>query len=386
MAATVLYLNAGDHELEWPRKLAGIRRYAKAQGWWVEAFRRRDVPARDVPALLRRRRPAGCIVEDTDPGQRLSPRMFGDLPVVYLDSSVPEERRGLPLVLCDHGAVAERAFRELSAGDPPCFAVVPSPSFVSWNALRIRAFEARCARAGKPCRVFSGFANEDAGRRTERLSRWLASLPPHAAVFAANDRAAKDVATAAAAVRRRFPRDYTLLGVDATPETFADSTTPGISSVELDFELAGYLAAKALEGEMSRKDDHGNPGPAFGPLLVVRKESTRGRGRRERHVLEAVEMIRREACEGLAAAALAARFPGSRKHFERRFREAMGRGILDEILHVRLQTAVDLLSRRAPPISSIPDFCGFGTARELQKLFRARFGMSMREWRALHGR
>ena len=289
MAATVLYLNAGDHELEWPRKLAGIRRYAKAQGWRVEAFRRRDVPARDVPALLRRCRPSGCIVEDTDPGLRLPPRLFGALPVAYLDSSAPEERRGLPLVLCDHEAVAERAFRELSTGDPPCFAVVPSPSFVSWNALRIRAFEARCARAGRPCRVFSGFANEDAGRRTERLSSWLASLPPHAAVFAANDRAAKDVATAAAAVRRRFPRDYTLLGVDATPETFADSTTPGISSVELDFELAGYLAAKALEGEMSRKDDHGNPGPAFGPLLVVRKESTRGRGRRERHVLEAVE-------------------------------------------------------------------------------------------------
>ena len=386
MAATVLYLNAGDHELEWPRKLAGIRRYAKAQGWRVEAFRRRDVPARDVPALLRRRRPAGCIVEDTDPGQRLSPRIFGDLPAVYLDSSVPEERRGLPLVLCDHEAVAERAFRELSAGDPPCFAVVPSPSFVSWNALRIRAFEARCARAGKPCRVFPGFANEDAGRRTERLSRWIASLPPHAAVFATNDRAAKHVA--AAAVRRRFPRDYTLLGVDATPEVFADSTSPGISSVELDFELSGYLAAKLLDGRLRglRGPDRAPSSAAFGPLLVVRKESTRGRGRRERHVLEAVEMIRREACEGLAAAALAARFPGSRKHFERRFREAMGRGILDEILHVRLQTAVDLLSRRDPPISSIPDFCGFGTARELQKLFRARFGMSMREWRALHGR
>lgn len=122
----------------------------------------------------------------------------------------------------------------------------------------------------------------------------------------------------------------------------------------------------------------------FGPLLVVRRESTRGRGRRDPHVLQAVEIIRREACDGLTAAALAARVPGSRKHFERRFREAMGHSVLDEILDIRLQAALDMLSRQETAINVIADFCGFKTDRELRKLFRARFGTSMLEWRKWH--
>ena len=120
---------------------------------------------------------------------------------------------------------------------------------------------------------------------------------------------------------------------------------------------------------------------AFGPLCVLRGDSTRGRGRRDPHVLEAVGIIRREACEGLTAAALAARVPGSRKHFERRFREAMGHSILDEILHVRLERVCTLLAQTDMPIGAIPDFCGFDCPRTLHALFQSRFHTSMRDWR-----
>jgi transcriptional regulator GlxA family with amidase domain len=116
--------------------------------------------------------------------------------------------------------------------------------------------------------------------------------------------------------------------------------------------------------------------------MVVRRESTRGRGRREPFVLEAAEAIRREACDGLSAAALAVRFPVSRKHFERRFREATGHSVLDEILNVRLEQVQAYLLRRDVAIDAIAGFCGFGSEIELRRLFRRRFGMSMSEWRA----
>ena len=421
---TVLYLNAGDHELEFPRKLAGLRRFGKAHGWDVRAFRRVDVAAADVPALLRSFRPIGCVVEDSDQNRRLPQRLFGVLPVVYLDSSAPDRRRGIPLVLCDQKAVAEAAFRELSSGGPPAFAVVPSPSLISWNRCRIETFAALCADAGRPCRVFPGQRNENIARRAARLSAWLASLPPHVAIFATNDFTAKGVADAAAGLGMRFPRDFTLVGVDAMPEALMESRAPGVSSIELDFELAGYLAAKALETEISRRaaetqgkrlaqsppssqSDNENlrasASPCelnetsrtlrpsreeihhtFGPLLAVRRESTRGRGRHEPHILEAVGFVRREACDGLTAAALASRFRVSRGHFERRFREAVGHSVLDEILQVRMQAVLDLLARPETPIAAITPFCGFGTDQELRKLFRRRFGCSMREWRVRH--
>ena len=97
--------------------------------------------------------------------------------------------------------------------------------------------------------------------------------------------------------------------------------------------------------------------------------------------MKAVEIIRREACEGLTAAKLASRFPVSRKLFELRFREAVGHSVLNEILHVRMTRVFDLLTRPDFPIGAIADFCGFDSDRELRSLFRARTGTSMREWR-----
>ena len=119
----------------------------------------------------------------------------------------------------------------------------------------------------------------------------------------------------------------------------------------------------------------------YGPLLVERRQSTRGHGRREPWVLKAVEIIRREACDGLTVSALAAHFPGSRRLFEMRFREAMGHSALNEILQVRLARVFDLLARPDVPISAIADFCGFGCGYELRQLFRARTGMSLSDWR-----
>ena len=97
--------------------------------------------------------------------------------------------------------------------------------------------------------------------------------------------------------------------------------------------------------------------------------------------MKALEVIRLEACNGLTAANLASRFPGSRKLFELRFREAMGHSVMDEIQHVRMQHVFDLLSRPDFPISAIASFSGFDCDRELRRQFRARTGTSMREWR-----
>ena len=99
-------------------------------------------------------------------------------------------------------------------------------------------------------------------------------------------------------------------------------------------------------------------------------------------MIEAVETIRREACDGLTAAELAARFPVSRKHFERRFREATGHSVLDEILNIRLEQVQAYLLRRDIAIDAIAGLCGFGSEIELRRLFRRRFRSSMTEWRA----
>ncbi len=241
--------------------------------------------------------------------------------------------------------------------------------------MRIKTFRSLCAKAGIECRVFDGLPNEDHERRIGRLMQWVAQLPMRSGVFGANNNAAGDVVEAARRIRRNIPKELFVIGVDG--DLRSDFAVP-VSSIKLDLELAGYLAAKLLGGTALQP-------PMFGPLCVFRRKSTQGPGRCEPRVLEAVEIIRREAGGGLTAASLAARFPGSRKHFERRFREAMGRSVLDEILHVRMGMVLDMLSQSHVAIDAIADFCGFGTQRGLRKLFRARFGTSMEAWRESHG-
>ena len=60
----------------------------------------------------------------------------------------------------------------------------------------------------------------------------------------------------------------------------------------------------------------------IGPLLAVRRESTPGRGRREPHILESVEIIRREACDVSWSRRWAVRF----LEYCRRFRRSRCRG------------------------------------------------------------
>ena len=381
----ILYLERYDDADNHRRKLAGVMRFARTRKWEVEAIPAARWSPAGLPALLRRLRPAGCVVECLDAAGIPSPARFGKTPAVWLDPPEKLRWRGAPAVVCDNAAVARFAFRELAAGLPSCFAAVPSHRLQRWSEERIAAFRALCAEAGAPCHVFEGRTvrrgrPEDLERRRARLAAWLSTLPARCAVFAANDYSARDVALAARSVARSIPRELSLLGVDGMPDESGDATIRRLSSVRMDFELAGYLAARLLSSLPSLPPQ----AAAFGPLCVLRGDSTRGRGRRDPHVLEAVGIIRREACEGLTAAALAARVPGSRKHFERRFREAMGHSVLDEILHVRLQAVMDLLSRPEPPIGTLADFCGFGSQVELRIAFRARTGMSMRQWRKNH--
>ena len=379
MSATILYLDTIPGDPIQALTLAGIRRYATALGWEAAAVPNSESRPAALKALLRAHAPvAGCVVECADLHEDLPPGIFGETPVVYLHAPPSLHGGAGARIRWDDEAIARTAFRELSAGRPPSFAVAGTNGRFSWSLERMKAFAAMAAKAGAKCLVFETRV-ETEKERFERLARWVAGLPRHTAVFATNDFVARDVLCAARAVHISIPHDLTVLGVDNNV-AICETSDPAISSIQLDFELAGYRAARMLcdlvAGHGPRVREEAVP-----PLVAVRRESTRGFVRREPRIAEAVETIRREACDGLTAGALAARFRGSRRLFEMRFRESMGRSILDEIMHVRLEKVETLLSRTDTAIGAIAGLCGFGSEVELRQIFRARTGMSLREWR-----
>ena len=388
MGNKVLYLHAAKNPVNNRRFLEGMLRFARTVGWIVEPIQIDGRSSAALRELMRAGDVIGCVRNTEWPRLNDVKRSCKgpQVPVVVVDPRETDRSRRAGAVLCDNAAIAKAAFRELSAGRPPSFAAVTywNPS-LRWAKERIAAFRALCAESRRECVVFPPNGVEPHEARMARLEEWAAALPNNVAIFAANDFTAVETAIALHSRHRHIPKTATLVGVDGAPERHDIPPSPvPLSSVDVNFESAGFLAARTLAEILAVAPTGGisdSPRRRYGPLMVVRRESTRGRGRREWFVLEAAEAIRREACDGLTAAALAARFSVSRKHFERRFREATGHSVLDEILNVRLEQVQAYLLRRNVAIDAIAGLCGFGSEIELRRLFRRRFGMSMSEWR-----
>ncbi len=371
----ILYVDYSPNLDSDRRRLDGMRRYASARKWAVETLNHADCTPAALREALAKIRPIGCAAECWCPETAMRPTLFGRVPVVYFSPPDRPGWRNARGVSCDEAAVARMAFAELSAGNPSSYAVLSCWEKEPWARERIDAFRECCRKAGASCEVtyFTARNATECPMRAKLMVPWAAALPPHCAVFAVNDCCARCAAKAMAAAGRSFPRTVTLVGADgAAAPSYDRELAETVSSVRLDFELAGFRAAEFLAGNVSspRGGDE-----TFPPLMVDRRKSTRGYGRREPRILEAMEMIRREACDGLTVAALAARFPGSRRLFDMRFREAAGHSALDEILNVRLARAMELLVHTDIPIASVAHFSGFNTELEFWKLFSKRTGM-----------
>ena len=374
----VLYVDTWEGDRNQKMKLAGIRRHAGLCGWEVRAIPESDSRPPALAQALSRLKPAGCIVEASPGRTDLPPRFFGGIPVVYLDGARSLYGGRVPKVVHDGEATARIAFRELSANRPVAYGIVGNRFVRPWSILREKEFRALARASGKPCH---GFVRRDESEesRAARLAAWIRRLPAKSAVFAVNDDTAAEVVAACRACGKRIPADMTLLGVD-NQESICEEGGVQLSSVQVDFEMAGYRAAKML-GALQSGTGLPTVEDRFGPMMVVRRESTRGFGRRERRILPVVERIRREACDGLTAREAMSGIVGSRRLFEMRFREAMGHSVLDEILNVRLERVCHLLAHTDTPIGAMAAFCGFGSDIALSRLFRRHFGMSMFAWR-----
>ena len=374
----VLYLDMWRGERIQEMKLAGIRRFARMTGWEVVPIDEAESRPHHLKDLLPRHHPVGIIVECSAARTDLPPRLFRGIPVVYLDCSRNLYGR-MTKVVHDTKQTVRTVFRELAANRPTAYAFVGYRENRTWSVFRERAFLALVKETGAKCRVFK-CVKKSAEARSRRLDAFVAELPQKAAVFAANDNTAREVIDAAKRVHRAIPRSFTLLGVDNLEERCIEGE-PTLSSIQIDFERAGYLAARALDDLLHKRAAAGNI-RMFGPLMTLRRETTRGSGGREPRSWEAVETIRAQACEGLTASEVIAHIGGSRRLVELRFREALGHSIHDEIESVRLEHVKHLLLDRSVALSVIIDQSGYPSGAALRKAFRLKTGKSLSDWRS----
>ena len=382
--ATILYFQPSAKTFA-PEKLAGVRDIIEKRHHRVQIIEERPT-SELVEELWRFWTPLGAIIDCGGEYNDIDAGIFGSHPVVFIGHNPDTLPKSCLLVSNDQRETARAAARELLATDYESFAFVHNADCKKWSELREHGFAEALAINGKSCAVFrpSDASGGSVGWMKE-LRCFLTTLEKPCAVFAANDKTAEGVISAATLEGFNSPGDIAVVGVD-NYEPICEHSTPRLTSIEPDFRRSGRLAATMLLGlAMSKGKWRGRRLQSFGPLRVVRRDSTRVLAVSDKAVSDALDLIRREACNGLQAVRVAALFPCSRRQADNRFRRATGRSILEEIHAVQLERAKELLRNSSIQLKAISDFCGFTNPNSLRKFFLKATGKTMTSWRRNQG-
>lgn len=374
MSKTILYFQGTKCEAN-IRKLAGLTRFANAQGWTISILRKPD--KRDsVRKIIEFWKPDGVIANlDCDPHD------FGKTPVVIM-STPPRHLRGKAFfIVHDAKATTALAAKELLRLGYPNYAFAGANDGEEWSPAREAAFRDILKLHDLTCTSFVPGRNErtDSIALQSRLRKWLAALPKPCSLFAANDIIGRSVLAAAQAIGIKVPEELAVCAVD-NDEEICLNTVPTMSSVQPDFDRGGLLAGLLFKEIF----DHPGLKPRtdfFGPLDVQRRGSTRLYPYEDKLIAQAIEYIHKEVSRSVTVEQVAKQFPYSKRMVEIRFKKVTGHTVQEEILAARTELAMTLLKRPTLTLETVAGLSGWKTYGVFRRHFRKTTGLSPKEWR-----
>jgi LacI family transcriptional regulator len=244
--------------------------------------------------------------------------------------------------------------------------------FIRKAGFETRSFLVRAEAAGSPARV-----------QRNAIARWLLTLPKPVGLMACNDDLGQEVLEACKLAGLSVPDDVAVVGAD-NDEIVCGLADPPMSSVAIQFERAGYEAARALDALM-----HGDPRGRRSILVrashVEPRRSTDIVAVENPHLRRALTFIRDRANTAVKVPQVAASAGISRRSLEALFRDVLGRSVLDEIRRVRTARIARLLVETEMPVSEIAESLGFEDARHIARYFRHTQPLSPLAFRKRYG-
>ena len=353
----------------WRDKLRGVYHYASKAGWQVQVIDSKDTPV-EIRSSIGLWNPIGCLVDRALSTAKAPFGVFKDIPTVFLDQS-PQTicPKNCSFVTNDSARCAELAAEELLKDDIGHFAYIPWTRPFFWDIERERGFSASVRKAGRQYHRINHGAD---------LENILRSLPKPCGILCANDITAQRTMATANRIGIRIPQDLTVIGID-NDELICENTRPTLTSVLPDFEGAGRLIAEQLDRLLHGEDPKQL---VYHPIGIIRRESSRRLPTCDTRTAKAIAYIRRHCLEpSLSTDEVVAAAACSRRLLDLRFRQITGHSIRDEIHTLRLEKAITLLRNPNQAIGPIASLCGYTSEPFFKRLFKKRFGMSMREWR-----
>ncbi|HPP51829.1 MAG TPA: XylR family transcriptional regulator [Thermoguttaceae bacterium] len=358
--------------------LRGIHAYGLQKRDWVF----RNAPAEPaITPVVREWQPDGIIAHLVDVQFA---RQILRLRKPVVDTGCVLQGFKVPVVDVDHEAVGRLAAEHFLQRGYRHYGFYGSGT-AYYSRLREASFRQQIEKAGFPvssCHVeyIPRLPAPVSWKRVDQqVRRWLENLPKPVAILADHDVAAHDLADACQQIGLRVPEQAAILGVD-NDELECQLAFPPISSVAIPGERIGYEAAWVLDRMLS-----GHPPPAkplfLPPLRVVARQSTSTLAVEDPVVAEALHLIRNHVDRRFKVAELADQLIVRRRALEEKFRKILGRSVLEEIHHARIEYAKQLLNETDWKLLQIARRCGFSTPQRLSVVFQKLTGMTPSEYR-----
>jgi LacI family transcriptional regulator len=315
-------------------------------------------------ASLRQWKPDGIIADivDGDIARRL---LRLRRPIV--DTAFWIEHAKIPVVDVDNRAVGRMAAEYLLSRGFRQFAFFGNVA--AYSGLREKGFVERLAESGVEAAVFHGepLRQMSSAKMDAQTRKWLQRLSKPVGLFVCNDATARILADLCSQLGLNVPEDVALLGVD-DDQLECLLTSPPLSSIAIPGERIGYEAAKLLDRAMS--DPTSRIRRVFlPPMHVVARQSTDTMTTDDPVVIAALRYIQTHVAEGVNVARVVQGIGVGRRDLERKFREVLGRSVLQEIHGARIAQAQKLLAGTDLPMPAVAKLSGFSSAQRLTIVF-----------------
>ena len=303
-----------------------------------------------------------------------------NIPVVNLSGFRPDIP--FPCVTGDNVGIGRMAADFFMGKRLTSFAYVAALREGPWDTERRAAFRKRLGQAGFAPAEYISETQHDWEEESQRLAGFLKGLPKPCGIFASFDQRAKHVLDVCRTAGIAVPDQVQILGVD-NEEWVCETTRPTLSSIELDFRLGGYLAAKRLDDLLGGRR-LASRYIRYKPACIIERTSTSDHLGSSRSVAAAMDFIRVNALEEITVSDIAKASRTSLRMLQKNFARAKGLGIAEALRNERLRQAKIMLETTETPIATITERCRLGGEFSAKTLFRRHFGMTMREYRKRH--
>ncbi len=303
----------------------------------------------------------------------LSPDTVGRLQARGIPTvSVSESCRGIcATVLPDNRAVGKLAGSYLAERGHKRIAFVDYHGGPQWSARRQALARAVEAAGGEFSEIlWTGDVTPEVREQFRKVT----------AVMGSTDYCARRVIEVRSELGVQVPEDLAVLGVDN--DTFAcELCEVPLSSVDPNPSMIGYRAADLLLELLSGGTVSTSP-VLVQPLGLAARRSTEMVAFEDPQIRQAMRYIAQHACDPMKIDEMMETMEVSRRTLEKRFRETVGRSILDEIRRVRFGRATHLLTQTSLSVSEISGRCGFNNHARFTSEFTRQFDMPPTEFRA----